>query len=231
MAEMKVTSLAPDVGVSPVENYPHELGRHSETSATLLADVPKPSIECRIVLDGKDFEYSRGKLIGGTVTKVTFEDFDGADLTVISDLKVKAKGLTDLLGGHAESFEEPLLAGDDHIRGSSERDQLNGRGGNDALFGGKGDDLLGGSSGRNTLTGGKGNDEFEIYPTARNTITDFDAMSHDTILVYYFDGEPSISQDGADTLVDFGDGTLRLLDVDAATLNGDNFKVFPGTVE
>lgn len=231
MAEMKVTSRASDLGFGAVDNYTHHLAHHTETSATLKADKPGPSFECRIVLEGRDFEYSRGKLVAGTVTKVTYEDFDGANLAVISDLKVKAKGLTDLLGGHAEQFEEPLLAGDDHIRGSSERDQLSGRGGNDTLFGGKGDDMLGGSSGRNTLTGGKGNDYFEIDPDARNTITDFDATGHDTIVVYGFDWEPEITQDGADTVVDFGYGALRLLDVEAATLNADNFKIMPGTVE
>lgn len=116
-------------------------------------------------------------------------------------------------------LEEP---GDDEIHGYNGTDVLNGDAGDDSLFGDGGNDRLDGGEGNDELTGGNGQDTF-IFNDGHDTITDF-SHSNDTIeldsalwnnrgmnaqkLVNTYGG-----QNGADYVLDFGDGnSLTLLD-------------------
>ena len=101
----------------------------------------------------------------------------------------------------------------------------------DRLFGGDGDDsFFALSEGDNIITGGAGADQFWLataeIPDTANTITDF-ISGEDVIgiggLGIGFD-DLSITQQGDDTLIAFGDNELgKLLGVNASILDANNF--------
>ncbi len=143
-------------------------------------------------------------------------------------------------------------AGDDAIRGESFsfgsgwNDHLFGDAGDDVLFGFDGDDVLDGGDdsdimlgygGNDSYTGGAGGDFFQVltggYGGGEDVVFDF-VDGEDRILMAY-DGltapdmsdVQSIEPDGADTLITFVDaGTMRLIGVDAAGVDADDFYFF-----
>ena len=115
-------------------------------------------------------------------------------------------------------------AGDDTLNGYAGDDTLNGGAGDDTLYGGAGDDTLTGGEGDDTLTGGAGNDTFVFGPGFGNdTIVDFNP-DEDTLDISALDAagveRPLATQNGDDTVLDFGDqGHLTLEDVNAGRIN------------
>ncbi|WP_336965001.1 cellulase family glycosylhydrolase [Sphingobium aquiterrae] len=112
-----------------------------------------------------------------------------------------------------------------HLVGTGHDDALAGRNGSDTLQGGHGDDLL---------TGGGASDLFiHASGDGADIVTDFTATGAEADVIqlgHYAVGSfaqlsSHISQQGADTLIQLGDGdSIMLRNVGAATLTADNFR-------
>ena len=121
-------------------------------------------------------------------------------------------------------------AGDDTIFGDGGNDAIAGDDGNDTIDAGRGDDVIAGRAGDDRITTGSGNDSI-IFGTGdgHDVVTDFDNVN-DTIdlrfdgVTQFSDVQALMTQDGADTLISFSDGsTLRLENMDATNLTASNF--------
>lgn len=143
--------------------------------------------------------------------------------------------------GAANRFEG--RDGDDQARGGAGDDRLEGEGGDDRLFGedgedwleagagsnrldgGAGDDTLFSEGGSNILIGGSGGDQFRFAQAAgTHVIRDFaDGVDH-----LRFDGAARLAdigraRDGSDSILTFGDQTVRVLGVLPGDLGPDDF--------
>ena len=162
-------------------------------------------------LGGFGFTYSGTRLIGGTVTQAG-EAEDGRLVYHITELNLSAAQVYQwIASGNSTALLNAVLAGDDLILGSGNRDRLIGLAGADALYGyggddwldgGEGADMLFGGAGADRLFGGAGNDTF----AAANTPTDRDT-GNDT-----YDGGAGVdwvdySQAPAGVVVDLAAGT------------------------
>lgn len=101
--------------------------------------------------------------------------------------------------------------GSDNVYGDLGDDTLRGGQGDDGLSGGGGDDWLSGDLGNDTLTGGAGADVFHSFSGAgMDRVTDFTASESDRVVL-----DPgttyTVSQVGADTVVDMGPGDQLIL--------------------
>ncbi|MEO1197806.1 MAG: carbohydrate-binding domain-containing protein [Pseudomonadota bacterium] len=117
----------------------------------------------------------------------------------------------DLVSGGAG--EDALVGGRgaDTLDGGTENDLISGGEGSDQLTGGAGDDALIGGLGNDTMTGGTGADVFRFATgDGDDVITDFEAGADRIDLWYVTSTNVSVTADGADVLVDTGDGTLRV---------------------
>lgn len=172
-------------------------------------------------------------VISGTAGDDTMTGTDGDDW-------MDGGGGGDLMHGGAgndyiigESFS--FGAGwDDQLYGDAGNDTLEGLDGQDYLNGGDGDDVLDGYGGNDTFNGGAGVDWFEQilsgYAAGSDVIEDF-TKGEDKFLLAIdgltrpdFSAVESIVQDGADTVITYKDvGTVRLLGVDASTIDESDF--------
>ncbi len=122
--------------------------------------------------------------------------------------------------------------GNDTLYGGDGNDTLHGGDGNDTLWGGRGDDRLTGGRGGDTLHGGLGDDTFAFAAgDGSDTIADFG--EGDTIEIAGVTGgfaALEIEQDGADAVVRYDGGAIRLTGVSAETLGADRFR-FPDAGE
>lgn len=122
------------------------------------------------------------------------------------------------------------LMGADLLYGGSGNDLLAGNAGADGLFGGEGADVLIGGMGRDSLTGGAGADEFRFdNVTGQDTITDFeDGVDAIAFLIESFGfADLTLTQDEADTVVRHREGEIRLVDINAETLDAEDFRFGP----
>jgi Ca2+-binding RTX toxin-like protein len=120
------------------------------------------------------------------------------------------------------------------LNGSSFDDVFYGDAGMNTLIGQAGNDTLEGRGGNDTLTGGSGDDTF-VYSDGdgNDTITDFVAgagmpdkidLTGVASIFALSDVLALATQDGADTLIDFGGGnSIRLLNVNVGNLHADDF--------
>lgn len=137
---------------------------------------------------GNDVEYGGGGpdwVVGGQGNDLLSGD-DGDDV-VYSNL-----GADTCFGG----------AGQDWVRGGQA---------DDLLYGGAGDDFMSGDRGSDTLSGGVGADRFNFFVGAGiDRITDFNSFEGDRI---QFEAAVSytVSQQGADTIIDLGNGDQLIL--------------------
>jgi hypothetical protein len=167
----------------------------------------------------------------GIVTKLALIDSEGVASAIISGFKLSAENL---LGDTVLDFANSVVAtaqlrNTRHI-GSDADDSILAFRGNDILLGKGGADTLGGGRGNDRLTGGEGSDIFVFNSSGlgNDTITDFDADggagNQDFIRGTF--GDAAITQNGANTLLDFGDGdTLTLLNVNSAQITVADFVV------
>lgn len=116
--------------------------------------------------------------------------------------------------------------GDDSFTGDSKNnkfwgykgdDSLSGKGGDDVLIGGPGKDTLNGGSGNDTLSGGPGADVFVFRtnvgdPTyaGQDVITDFDPSQDTLQFLDPIQATPTIYVEDGDTIIEHGNGTIRL---------------------
>ena len=122
--------------------------------------------------------------------------------------------------------------GKDFLGGGESGDDLYGSSGDDTLSGDNGSDYINGGLDNDTLSGGFGNDHFVfINGDGLDTITDFAAgdLSGDYIeltgygIASFAALQPSMSQVGADVVIDLGAGEITLQGVSLASLNQGDF--------
>lgn len=142
---------------------------------------------------------------------------------------IVAKGGNDIVTGW--NLDDFLMGnnGNDTLNGLAGNDILFGGTGNDFLFGGAGDDRLSGDKGSDELTGGAGADVFYFDRKAgHDTVTDF-AISEDfiefkgKIMADYTAVSAAASQVGNNVVIDLGNGTVTLQNVDLGDLTSDHF--------
>ena len=101
--------------------------------------------------------------------------------------------------------------GNDTALGGDGTDTVRGGQGDDSVSGGAGDDWLWGDRGNDTISGGTGADSFHTFTgVGLDRITDFNRADGDRLIL---DGSPAytVSQVGADTVVDLGHGDQVVL--------------------
>ena len=170
--------------------------------------------------------YLRGNggddsIIGGAL----FDDINGnkGDDTIDggaggSDWLVGGQG-NDLITAHTGSNLLYGNLGNDTLHGGSGGDTLRGGQGDDSIVGGSGNDFISGDRGSDTLVGGAGADIFHTSSGASlDKVLDFHVAEGDRVML-----DPgtafTVSQVGADTVVDLGNGDqLILVDVQMTTL-------------
>ncbi|MDB5500034.1 MAG: hypothetical protein JWP28_4065 [Phenylobacterium sp.] len=101
--------------------------------------------------------------------------------------------------------------GNDTLDGGDGNDQVRGGQGDDSLSGGAGDDYISGDRGNDTETGGAGADLFHTSQEAGiDKVLDFHLSEGDRVML-----DPgttyTVSQVGADTVIDFGAGNQMIL--------------------
>jgi len=183
----------------------------------------------RVVLEGQALDFENGLLVGGTVQKLSFVTAEGEVKQTISNFKVNAG----LLGG--DTFSDQMLDlatrfffNGIKVVGANVGEPIATFLGNDILLGRGGDDTLNGGTGNDKYTGGTGNDTF-IFATGggKDTITDFDAVGGAGLQDYIsatFPGADAITEDGKNTIIDFGGGdTLTLLNVKPTQIDVSDF--------
>ena len=164
--------------------------------------------------DGNDFIQGGTGFddINGNVGNDTAHGGDG------NDWVVGGKDNDILTGDNGDDIVYGNL-GNDTISGDAGNDVVRGGQGDDSLTGGPGDDWLSGDRGNDTITGGPGADIFHTFSGAGlDRVLDFslaegDRVQVDAGTVY------TVTQTGADTVVDMGNGDqLILVGVTASTL-------------
>lgn len=186
-----------------------------------------------MLLEGKNLKYEGGLLVSGTVTEVTFTNFEGGKFGTFTG-KFLADNFADLGQGDVEDVMRELSSGNDTIIGTIGNDYLEGHNGKDLLKGGLGDDILWSGEGRDEIVGGKGSDFFlfehsdnGLKGDGHDIVLDFDATgaNHDHISTQA--DILDIRRDGKNTVIEFeGGGTATLLDVKPSELTDDHF-TFP----
>jgi Ca2+-binding RTX toxin-like protein len=125
----------------------------------------------------------------------------------------------DLLSGDDGDDRVYGNLGNDTCLGGAGADVLRGGQGDDVLIGGDGNDFLSGDRGNDALTGGAGADTFNFFAgSGLDLVLDYNYAEGDRVRI---EGGASytISQIGANTLVDLGNGdVLTLVGVQANTL-------------
>lgn len=142
-----------------------------------------------------------------------------------ADRLIGRAGADTLRGGAGEDFARGG-GGDDVIRGGGGADRLLGNGGGDVIRGGGGADLIVGGRGDDTLIGGPGADVFVFAPgdgsdeirrfrqgqdqiEIRRGTADFEALA--------------IEQDGADALIFYNGGSIRVTNANAEAFDAGDF--------
>ena len=158
--------------------------------------------------------------------KILATEGDDVFVGVGGNETVKAGAGNDIMRGKAGNDKLYGNSGDDVLRGHKGADLLIGGQGNDTLYGGKGNDTLIGGNGNDEFSGRKGHDTFVFgRDHGHDTITDFN-IGTDMIEFSFKSASMnriSIEASGDDTLINTGQGTITLLDVDFAELNATSF--------
>ncbi|WP_364303058.1 calcium-binding protein [Moorena sp. SIO4A5] len=170
-----------------------------------------------------------------------------ADETIIAgagnDLVAGGLGNDTIFGGNGDDIlrgdfnsrsSNNTLGGDDVIYGGAGSDRIGGKAGNDSLFGQKGDDQIWGDAGDDLLRGGLGNDTlFGDNGSSDGSDTFILAAGEGTDKIGDFQvgedliglvdgltfGQLSVTQEGNNAVISFGDETLAILNqVQAETL-------------
>lgn len=182
----------------------------------------------QVTFAGKNLRVEHGVPANGIIEKMTITGHDGDVLQVYSHLKINPNFLGgSTFGEWLASFTIAAFLNDTKFVGASVADSLTGMQGDDILLGRGGDDTLRGGRGRDQMNGGSGNDIFVfVVGDGSDTIRDFDAdptNGQDHIMAT-FPGTGAISQVGANTVINFGNGDrFTLLNVDASTIDGTDF--------
>jgi Ca2+-binding RTX toxin-like protein len=203
------------------------------------------------VVYGGNFTLLGGFPVGGTFTSLKV-DFNNQTLLNVTDFSlpygsgapdftnlsaflggndvVNGSTVADLLNGFTGADSVSGAGGFDIMNGNQGNDTLNGGDGDDVVRGGKDDDMVSGGAGNDfmagdrgsdTLSGGAGADIFHTFAGAgMDRVTDFSRAEGDKVLV--LGTTYTLSQVGADTVIDLGSGTqMVLVGVQQSSLTGD----------
>lgn len=159
----------------------------------------------------------------------------------------------DLINGLGGDDAIRGAGGDDTLRGGGGEDTLKGNGGDDVLIGGGGDDRLVGGGGADNLKGGGGDDSIRaggggdtvkggggadlINGGGGADVFQFRASDRNDVLLDFRQGQDQIQilsgarefadldieQDGADVLIGFGAGQIRVVSDNVAAFGEDDF--------
>lgn len=160
-----------------------------------------------VVAGGSDFDDAHGNEGDDTVSGGQGDDW-----------VVGGKDQDRLTGDDGDDIVYGNL-GQDTCEGGVGSDILRGGQDNDVVLGGAGDDWLAGDRGADTLTGGTGADTFHFFAEAGiDRVLDFSIAEGDRVLLAP-GTDYSVSQIGADTVVELGGGAqMILVGVQLATL-------------
>lgn len=165
----------------------------------------------------QDPSYLRGEagadyIVGGS----GFDDINGnmgndtAGGGAGTDWVVGGQG-QDLLFGETGNDIVYGNMGNDSCYGGDGADLVRGGQGDDIVYGGSGNDWLSGDRGSDTVTGGAGADAFHSFSDAGlDRVTDFNAAEGDRVQLD-LGSRYTLSQVGADTVVDMGGGNQAIL--------------------
>ena len=227
-----------EIFVGFLDQVATNLGRHNSREAHFSLPEPVPPggsfTDVHIALRGHDFTYKNGALVGGIVTKVTYEDEDGNDFAVFTGLRTNLAKVA--LSPDGLGLQDAFLKGNDHVRGSAEAEILYGGPGNDVIRGFNGDDTIAGGRGDDLLTGDNGSDLFNFLAAGspgNDTITDFEpglvvaaGVVQDLLVVDELPDLTKMKQLGANTVIDLGDGfSITLVNVLVTDITADDFEV------
>ena len=174
---------------------------------------------------GAGEDYVRGGLGNDSLTGgAAFDDINGNQGNDTArggdgnDWVVGGKDNDSLMGENGDDIVYGNL-GNDTCDGGEGNDLIRGGQGDDSLSGGNGNDWMSGDRGNDTLTGGAGADTFHTFSGAGiDRVLDFSYAQGDRVQVD-LGTTFTISQSGADTVVDMGNGDqLILTGVVASTL-------------
>jgi len=143
-------------------------------------------------------------VLNGSALGDILEGFSGAD-------SISGVGGIDIMNGNA---------GNDTLSGGDGNDVVRGGKDDDSISGGAGNDFISGDRGSDTVSGGSGADIFHTFTGAgMDRVLDFSRAEGDRVFVI---GTYTVSQVGADTVIDLGSGTqMVLVGVQQSSLTGD----------
>jgi Ca2+-binding RTX toxin-like protein len=164
-----------------------------------------------------DGNYLRGD--AGADSIVGAAGFDDINGNMGADTLHGAAGDDWVVGGQGNDLQFGDVGGDvvlgnlgnDTLDGGDGGDQVRGGQGDDSVAGGAGNDYVSGDLGNDTITGGAGADLFHTWRGAGiDRVLDFHVQEGDRV-VLDLGTTYSLSQVGADTVIDMGDGNQMIL--------------------
>jgi Ca2+-binding RTX toxin-like protein len=166
-----------------------------------------------VIVGGADFDDINGNM-GNDTVEGGFSD----------DWVVGGKDNDAVFGGDGGDLVYGNL-GDDTCDGGAGNDTVRGGQGNDTLAGGAGNDFISGDRGDDTMTGGGGADLFHSSGDAGiDRVLDFSVTQGDRVQL-----DPgttfTLSQDGADTVIQLSAGQVVLVGVSMTSLLGSSIFV------
>ncbi|WP_050603844.1 S-layer family protein [Ruegeria sp. 6PALISEP08] len=125
-------------------------------------------------------------------------------------------------------IETDTLRSIENVIGSDEGDVIVGGSSTNVLYGAGGEDVLNGEGGDDVLIGGAGADTFQFGANFGNdTVEDFEVGRDQLQFSDFgpdFGAQVNVAQDGDDAVISFGEeGTVRLVGINTADLNEDDF--------
>jgi Ca2+-binding RTX toxin-like protein len=233
---ISATTLSDGTVVAFYEDSGTLIGQRFSTSGQLIGE----SFDVVSVNSGTEASPDAALNENGDIV-VAFEtlgDIATETFSFIDDTAVNSVGVNDsdtLLGstaddtidGHGGNDLIITGLGDDTLLGQSGFDILDSGAGDDLINAGIANDTLIGGLGNDTLTGGLGNDILVFASNSGNDIvTDYtnDIDILDLTALNLTIDDLTITQAGADTVIELdADNSITLLNVDAATINEDDF--------
>jgi Ca2+-binding RTX toxin-like protein len=186
----------------------------SSTSTSFVIECNDLGKHSRVVATGSNFTYgSDGMPVQGTITGWTRTDDSGL-LGTAMNLNMSAAALMAASKAVARNDKAAIfnsvLAGNDVLTGSSDRDDLEGYGGKDVLYGGRGNDLLSGGKGADRFVYKSVNDSKAKDPSSnRDFIADFSHAQKDKIDLKAIDANTKKAGNQAFTFIGKGAFTKK----------------------